>query len=66
MKKRVNKIAVIWFSFLAVACVGLSSLAIYPYVIASGWNGELIATALIPLPVVAYALYSAWEWRYYD
>lgn len=61
--KRVNKFAVGMHVFLAIALVGLVSLALYPNVLRDGWTGELIASALMPTPVLGFIVYSAWEFR---
>ena len=58
MKRReINRFGVGMFTFLSIALVGLMWLCLYPYVTVSGWTGELIGTALIPLPILVFLLY---------
>lgn len=62
--KRVNKFAVGIHIFLAIALVALIALALYPNVLRDGWTGELIASALMPTPVLGFIVYSAWQFRF--
>jgi len=63
--KKVNKFAIGIFTTVGIALVGLTTLALYPHIIADGWTGEWIALALMPTPILGFIIYSAWEFRYH-